>query len=75
MSSSDLDRLCVNKIRTLAIDAIQKAKSGHPGTRCAKAAISASATYAPLSPVLHYNPGQGDLARRLIEATSLPSVH
>jgi len=29
---SDIDRLCVNTIRTLAIDAIQKANSGHPGT-------------------------------------------
>jgi transketolase len=28
----DLDSLCINTIRTLAIDAIQKAKSGHPGT-------------------------------------------
>ena len=26
-----LDQLCVNTIRTLAIDAVQKAKSGHPG--------------------------------------------
>lgn len=31
-SSTELDRLCINTIRTLAIDAIQKAKSGHPGT-------------------------------------------
>ena len=30
-SSSTLDRMCVNSIRTLAIDAIQKANSGHPG--------------------------------------------
>ncbi len=29
--SQDLDQLCVNTIRTLAIDAVQKAKSGHPG--------------------------------------------
>jgi len=27
----DLDMLCVNTLRTLAIDAIQKANSGHPG--------------------------------------------
>jgi transketolase len=27
-----LDQLCVNTIRTLAIDAVQKANSGHPGT-------------------------------------------
>ena len=28
----NLDDLCVNTIRTLAIDAIQQANSGHPGT-------------------------------------------
>jgi len=28
---SDLDTLCINTIRTLAIDTIQKANSGHPG--------------------------------------------
>src|ERR687895_1940411 len=28
---TDLDALCVNTIRTLGIDAIQKANSGHPG--------------------------------------------
>jgi len=27
-----IDQLCVNTIRTLSIDAIQKAESGHPGT-------------------------------------------
>jgi len=30
-SFTDLDQLCVNSIRTLSIDAIQKASSGHPG--------------------------------------------
>jgi transketolase len=28
---SDLDELCINTIRTLTMDAVQKAKSGHPG--------------------------------------------
>ncbi len=28
----DMDQLCVNTMRTLAIDAIQQANSGHPGT-------------------------------------------
>jgi len=28
---SELDQLCINTIRFLAVDAIQKAKSGHPG--------------------------------------------
>ncbi|MFZ5467978.1 MAG: transketolase [Myxococcota bacterium] len=29
--SQSLDRLCINTLRTLAIDAVQKADSGHPG--------------------------------------------
>jgi transketolase len=40
MSSSDLDQLCINTIRTLAIDAIQKAKSGHPGTPMGMAPVA-----------------------------------
>ncbi len=31
MTTSQLDQLCINTIRTLSIDAVQKAKSGHPG--------------------------------------------
>lgn len=31
MSNSELDQLCLNTIRFLAADAIQKANSGHPG--------------------------------------------
>lgn len=30
-SQTDLDGLCINTIRTLAIDAVQAAQSGHPG--------------------------------------------
>ena len=30
-SNPQLDQLCINTIRTLALDAVQKAKSGHPG--------------------------------------------
>ncbi len=29
--NTSLDQLCINTIRTLAIDGVQKAKSGHPG--------------------------------------------
>ncbi len=36
---SDLDMLCVNTIRTLSIDAVQQAKSGHPGTPMALAPL------------------------------------
>ena len=28
----DMDQLAVNTIRMLVVDAVQKAKSGHPGT-------------------------------------------
>ena len=35
-----LDELCVNTIRTLAMDAVQKANSGHPGTPMALAPIA-----------------------------------
>jgi transketolase len=40
-SSSDakLDQLCINTIRTLSIDAVQQAKSGHPGTPMALAPL------------------------------------
>lgn len=30
--SESLDRTCINTLRTLSIDAVQKANSGHPGT-------------------------------------------
>ncbi|MFZ1930188.1 MAG: hypothetical protein WAU50_13710, partial [Candidatus Sulfotelmatobacter sp.] len=32
LSAVELDGLCVNTIRTLSIDAVQQARSGHPGT-------------------------------------------
>ncbi len=36
----DIDQLCINTIRTLSIDAIQKAESGHPGTPMALAPVA-----------------------------------
>ena len=36
----ELDYLCINTIRTLAIDAVQQAKSGHPGTPMALAPLA-----------------------------------
>ena len=35
----DIDLLCINTIRTLAMDAVQKANSGHPGTPMAMAPV------------------------------------
>jgi transketolase len=34
-----LDQLCINTIRTLSIDAVEKARSGHPGTPMALAPV------------------------------------
>ena len=39
-AATDLETLCVNTIRTLAMDAVQKANSGHPGTPMALAPIA-----------------------------------
>jgi transketolase len=38
--SRDIDQLAINTIRTLSIDAIQKANSGHPGTPMALAPLA-----------------------------------
>ena len=38
-SDVELDQLCINTIRTLSIDAVQQAKSGHPGTPMALAPL------------------------------------
>jgi transketolase len=38
-SHDAMDRLCVNTIRTLAMDAVQKANSGHPGAPMALAPV------------------------------------
>jgi transketolase len=39
MADQDLDLLSINTIRTLSIDAVQQAKSGHPGTPMALAPL------------------------------------
>jgi transketolase len=37
--AGDIDQICINTIRTLAMDAVQKANSGHPGTPMAMAPV------------------------------------
>src|SRR5262249_40888126 len=39
LTSAQLDQLCINTIRTLSIDAVQAANSGHPGTPMALAPL------------------------------------
>src|SRR5581483_3842277 len=38
--AQQLDQLCINTIRTLAMDALQQANSGHPGTPMAMAPVA-----------------------------------
>ena len=38
--AAKLDQLCINTIRTLAMDAVQQANSGHPGTPMALAPVA-----------------------------------
>src|SRR5580700_1991484 len=39
LTAEQLDQLCVNTIRTLSMDAVQQANSGHPGTPMALAPL------------------------------------
>jgi transketolase len=49
---TSLDELCVNTIRTLSMDAVQKANSGHPGTPMALAPL----TYVLYTRVMRHAP-------------------
>ena len=51
-TATALDQLCVDTIRTLSMDAVQKANSGHPGTPMALAPIA----YLLYTRVLRHNP-------------------
>jgi transketolase len=51
-SEVDLDRPAVDTVRVLAMDAIQKAGSGHPGTAMALA----PAAYVPWTRFLRFDP-------------------
>lgn len=52
MTASDMDTLCINTIRTLSIDAVQQANSGHPGAPMALA----PAAYWLFNRVMNYDP-------------------
>ena len=58
--SADLEQLCINTVRTLAMDAVQKANSGHPGTPMALAPL----TYVLWNEVMEHNPRNPDWANR-----------
>src|SRR6266542_2253202 len=49
---TQLDELCINTIRTLSMDAVQAANSGHPGTPMAMAPV----TYHLWNDILRFDP-------------------
>ena len=51
-TGKQLDQLCINTIRTLSMDAVQKANSGHPGTPMALAPVA----YSLWQQFLRYDP-------------------
>jgi transketolase len=57
---ADLDKLCIDTIRTLAMDAVQKANSGHPGAPMALAPVA----YTVWQDFLRYNPDQPNWPNR-----------
>jgi transketolase len=52
MTDAQLDQLCINTIRTLSIDAVQAANSGHPGTPMALAPL----VYTVWNRVMRFDP-------------------
>jgi transketolase len=55
-TANTLDELCIDTIRTLSIDAVQKANSGHPGTPMALAPLA----YLLYTRILKHNPRNPD---------------
>ncbi|HEX6537467.1 MAG TPA: transketolase, partial [Gemmatimonadaceae bacterium] len=55
-TGTELDLLCINTIRTLAMDAVQRADSGHPGTPMALAPL----VYVLFTRHLRYDPKHPD---------------
>jgi transketolase len=59
-TAQDLDQLCVNTIRTLSMDAVQKANSGHPGAPMGLAPLG----YVLYTRVMRHNPSDADWPNR-----------
>jgi len=55
-STSKLDELCINTIRTLSMDAVQKANSGHPGAPMGLAPLA----YTLYTRIMRHNPSDPD---------------
>ena len=60
MTTPASDKTCIDTIRTLSMDAVQKAKSGHPGTPMALAPVA----YTLWQEVLSYDPARPEWTNR-----------
>jgi len=60
MSRDKLEQLIINTIRTLSMDAVQKANSGHPGTPMALAPVA----FTIWDKFMKFNPGNPDWPNR-----------
>lgn len=60
LTATPVDTLCINTLRTLAMDAVQKANSGHPGTPMGLAPVG----YTLWSRFLRYHPEHPDWPNR-----------
>ena len=60
MSKQSIEELSINTIRMLAVDAVEKAQSGHPGTPMEAAAMA----YELWTEILRYNPKNPDWPNR-----------
>ena len=60
MANSEIEQLSIDTIRTLSMDAVQKANAGHPGTAMALAPLA----YLLYSEVLRHNPADSHWPNR-----------
>ena len=71
-TGTQLDQLCINTIRTLSMDAVQKANSGHPGAPMALAPVA----YCLWQQFLRYDPDRSALAEsRPLRALQRTRLH
>ena len=59
-SATQLDELCINTIRTLSMDAVQKANSGHPGAPMGLAPVA----YTLYTRIMRHNPSDPEWINR-----------
>jgi transketolase len=71
MAGQQIDQLSINTIRTRAMDAVQQANSGHPGTPMALAPIA----YTLWQQFLRYDPADPTWPNRPLLCFPTPRLH